>query len=145
MARPTIEGRYNFDVQPERQRFDRDTARLSGPCEVTIKPVRNLRSNAQNRYWHGVVCRYLADYLSDQDYEVTTVADAHRILAFKFLTVDVINPKTGEVIAQRVRSTAELDTKEFTDLIDRSRAYLLDFFGIRTPDPNQYGVPANAA
>lgn len=143
MARPTIEGRYNLSLPEEQQRMHRDLARCrEGIYEVEAKPVRNLRSNAQNRYFHGVLCKLLADFLNEQDYEVHDVDEAHRILAAKFLLKAVVKPDTGEIISRYVRSTASLNTLEFTQFIDRSRAWMQDFFNIYTPDPGEYGIDA---
>jgi hypothetical protein len=98
-------------------------------------PRRPTRTLAQNAYWHGVIVESLRQFLAAQDYENCDHDFAHEILKEKFLRVPVYSPRTGAVMCYRTRSTADLDTAEFTDLIERARAWLADRFNVVVPDP----------
>jgi hypothetical protein len=109
---------------------------MTGLYSVEIKPTRPFRSLQQNRFYFGVICTAFSKYLTAQDYDVTDVETAHEILRGRFLAVTLKDPKTGSPIGRFVRSTASLDTAEFGDYMDRCRAWLADFFGIITEDPD---------
>jgi hypothetical protein len=128
----------DFDQLPQKRAVLSRIGTLRGRYRLELTPYRQRRSDRQNRYYFPCVCKPLSDYLSEGDYDVTTVEQAHAILKERFLTCDVVNKRTGEVIGRRVRSTTELSTVEFAEFVERSRAFLLDFFGIVTvdPDPN---------
>ena len=105
-----------------------------GVCEVTVKRKRETRSLNQNRWYWACIVGPFFDFLAGQDYDITSPDDAHEILKAKFLTVE-IRDALGNVIASRVRSTADLTTEEFGDYCDKCRTWLDDFFGIPTQDP----------
>ncbi len=108
---------------------------LKGQWRVELIPYRARRSDQQNKWYHPCIVGALFQFLREQDYDITHPDDAHEILKAKFLTVDVLDPQTGQVIGKRVRSTTTLSTAEFSDYCDRCRAWMLDFFGIVCPDP----------
>lgn len=125
----------NFDNAADKRMVLRRIGTLSGLWRLELMPYRARRTDAQNRYYWGVLVAAFRDYLNQQDYEITRAEQVHELLKCKLLTVDVANPATGEIIGQRVRSTTELSVEEFTDYVERARAWLLDFFGIIVPDP----------
>lgn len=103
---------------------------LRGRWRVELTHFRPRRTEKQNAfYWPGVVVPF-ADYLSAQDYDITTAEQAHEILKARFLTVDVVNKETGETIGTRVRSTTELDIGEFQLYVERCQSWLSEFFGL---------------
>lgn len=128
----------NFDNVTDKRLVLRRIGTLSGLWRIELVRYRARRTDAQNRYYFGVLVTAFADYLSEQDYEITTREHAHELIKGKFLIVDVVHPTTGESIGRRVRSTTELSVEEFSEYIDRCRAWLLDFFGIIVPDPEPF-------
>lgn len=144
MAREAIDNIIDLSNRDDKRRLMTSIGAMSGLYEVTIKPKRNLRSLRQNAYYWSCVAAPLAQYLSAQDYNITTPDEAHEVLKAKFLAVSIVNKSTGEVFGKRVRSSTELTTTEFWDYVERSRAWLLDFFGIITADPGEYRVIESA-
>lgn len=125
----------NLDNATEKRALLVRIGALRGPWRVELTHYRARRSDRQNRWYWPCVVTAFAQYLTEQDFEITTKEQAHEVLKAKFVTVDVINKSTGEILGQRVRSTTELSTAEFSDYCERCRAWLLEFFGIVVPDP----------
>ena len=84
------------------------------------------RSIEQNAYWWGVIIPEIAEASG------FTHDEAHEALKAKFLGQDDL--ATG---LRRIGSTARLDTKQFTDLIDQVRQWALDFLNCYIPAPNE--------
>ena len=103
---------------------------LRGRWRVELTHFRPRRTDRQNAFYWPAIVTPLADYLSAQDYDVTTTQQAHEILKARFLTVDVVHKETGRVVGQRVRSTTELSIEDFATYCDRCSAWLGEFFGI---------------
>jgi hypothetical protein len=99
---------------------------LFGAVEIVIKRVRATRSNQQNRFWWGVVVPTLGEHCGYTNDEM------HEALKHKFLRLDADPDQFGLV---RVRSTATLNTKEFTDLIENVVTWAGSEFGIAIPLP----------
>jgi hypothetical protein len=120
----------NFDDAGAKRELLSRLGALRGPYRVEVTRLRPRRTDRQNRwYWPAIVTPF-AQYLSAQDYDVTSPEQAHAILKERFLRIEVVNKTTGEVIGQRVRSTTELSIEEFGDYCDRCAAWLSEFFGI---------------
>lgn len=82
------------------------------------------RSLSQNAYYHGIVVKLIADHCG---YEPE---DCHQALRTRFLS------EPGELGLARVRSTTELDTREFTEYVERCRQLAAEM-GINIPDPGE--------
>lgn len=95
---------------------------------------RNIRSDNQNRYMHGVVFAMIADEMGE--YDLDHVKD---LMKHKFLTeTTVTKTKSGLIIEEKkTRHTSELDTKEMEDFLERVRFWAKDFLKITIPLPNQ--------
>lgn len=102
-----------------------------GTYVVTVKKLRDKRSDRQNRFWHGVVVPLFSEHCG---YDFDDMKDA---LALELLPRELVDMKTGEV---RIvpGHTSELDTKAFNDLIERAQR-LGASMGIVIPDPNEAG------
>lgn len=136
MARESIKLPLNLSVLDNKRRLVSQIGILDGWYDVSLMPRRPTRSLRQNAWYFSCIAAALAQYLSDQDYDVTTTDQAHELLKARFLKVAVTNKRTGEVLQNRVRSTTELTTEEFSDYCERCRTWLADFFGIIVPDPD---------
>lgn len=86
--------------------FSQQIRRLEG-CQIEIRLAKRkkIRSLDANAYYWGVCIKYLAEYTG---YEPDELHDA---LKARFLT-----DNSGKL--PRVRSTASLDTKEFSEYVD---------------------------
>lgn len=104
-----------------------------GRYVIRVEKFRQRRSNAQARYWWGVVVPLFSEHCGHYKDEM------HEILKVQLLPkdVEIVNKETGE--AQTIRiggSTTHLSTTEFKDLIARAQ-HLGAELGIYIPDPNE--------
>ena len=111
---------------PAGQRFADYLRTLTGPVEVIIRKHRPARSADANSYYWGVVVGLLAEHLG---YEPT---ELHVALRNKFLPER--SGSNGKV--KSVSTTAELNTAEFADYVDRC-VRLAAECGCYVPDPER--------
>jgi len=100
----------------------------SQDVNVSIKPLRNNRSDSQNRYYWGVVVSILSDHTGYSRDEI------HEILRGKFLS------DSKSIAGEDIRyshSTTELDTLEFEDYLQKIREWASVKFEIFIPLPNE--------
>lgn len=107
-----------------------DVVRNSYNCTVEIKPYKKGRSGRQNKlYWSliGIIAKELG-YDTD---------DLHTAIKVRFLGT------TEKFVAGQLvtipKSTRTLNTKEFTDLIDKIYALGAEM-GVRLPVPAFWGI-----
>jgi len=95
---------------------------------IVRKPKKKQRSNEQNRYLRGVCYKLLSEWSGD------TTEEWHEICKQMFVepTKKIIDGNTYEI---RKSSTA-LNTKEFTDYIEKIRRFGAEH-GVIIPDPDQ--------
>ncbi len=125
--------------KPRLQMFLGQVRLLEGQHRFSVKKYRAKRSDRQNRFYWPVFVQPFYEWLKDAGFdEVRTADDAHEMLKYRFLTVDIIDKSTGESIGTTVRSTATLDTKEFNEYLDRCAQFLAEFCGIVVPEPRVY-------
>ena len=96
---------------------------------IRVEVEKPKRSNASNRYWHGVVIPLFAEHCG---YEFAEMKDA---LALKLIPKEVIDMDTGEV---RIvpGHTSDLNTTEFKDLIERAQRLGAEM-DVYIPDPGE--------
>jgi hypothetical protein len=118
-------------VEGGKLRLDREdeyaalVASLEGkPIEQTLRKERKRRGNSQNRFYWGVVLKTVADQLG------WDVDDLHHELKRKFLAVE------HDTALVMTRSTADLDTAEFTEYIDNVMRLAAEM-GIYVPSPGE--------
>lgn len=102
--------------------FEKLMAREKGVIEV--KQVRDKRSNQQNKYLH-LVLTDMGNTLGYTIDEIKTLAKRHCGLAYK----------KGEYMF--LRSTADLDTKEFGEFVTRLQQWAAESLDYYVPDPNE--------
>lgn len=93
-------------------------------CEVSVRKIRAQRSNNQNNYYFGVVCKVLGDYFGYEPDEM------HEALKLKFLQVGAVDVPT-------LKSTTKLNTAEFEDYLERIRRWAAIDYSIAIPLPNE--------
>lgn len=133
MPRPT----HNFtaDMTPAvKRKLMASIGALTGLYEVKIEPKRETRSTRQNSYWWSCIVHPFFEFLRDQEPSVTEPEQAHielkrQILGTRGLTI-------GNVTMRIVPASRTMTTEEFSDLVDRARAWLLESVGIETVDPD---------
>lgn len=92
-----------------RKSFDLEIEALEGKrLQITIER-NSKRTSPQNRYLHALFTIF-TKALNElgNNFKVEEVKE---LVKCKFLTIDVVNEGTGEVIGERVKGTHELDKK----------------------------------
>lgn len=110
-----------------------------GNLEITIESERHRRSNAQNRYWWGVIVEEVADHCG---YEKHDHEAAHADIVYHLMPeyrTERINRITGEVETVRA-STREMPTGVFTELIERAFRWAAVDLGLHIQSPQEYGL-----
>jgi len=110
-----------------------------GDCKVTleIKKFKSSRSLRQNAYYHGVVVQVLSDHTGEEPKMM------HEILKAKFLSVEA--PESAQTLSEFVeiphfrivRSTTDLNTKEFEEFMEEVRRWASMKLGCWIPEPHE--------
>ncbi|MGF7219071.1 hypothetical protein GGR92_005251 [Spirosoma lacussanchae] len=120
----------------EREKFYQSLSAFAD-CEIslTVKALEPQRSNSQNRYYHGIVVKMIAEAMSEAYGEDVDVDEAHEHLKsmFNLRTIETANGYTVKMPG----STKRLSTVEFSTYVDKCRMWAAEFFGINIPDPVQ--------
>lgn len=127
-----IDGYFNLRKLEE---FFRAAA--NGCYMLEIKRQRRGRTNNQNEWLWGCVYPILLDALLDAGWEFVSVEQVHEFFKKQFANEKVVNYHTGEIV-EVPRSTATMDTQQFSMYIELLREYAEEFLGttIPSPDPN---------
>ena len=96
--------------------------------EVTVDKVKHNRSHNQNAYYHGVVCKLIADHTGAEPEEV------HTALKYQFAEKRFV----GNLVAPA--STKRLDTIAFEHYLDKVRRWAQEELGVHIPLPNEVEV-----
>lgn len=100
---------------------------MDKPWQVEIKPYKKNRSLAQNKlYWKWM--KIIGNQLGYESEEI------HAIMADKFLTDRFV--EYGGKQIKRDKSTSKLNTKEFTDYLQRIDRFVAQELGIVLPVPD---------
>ncbi len=106
-------------------------AMSDGPVVITIERKRPSRTIQQNAYYHGVVVTMIAKHTS-QDPRSTHEALKRECNA----QCVVFETPDGTVYETWVgQSTATLNVNDFSDYVERCRAWAGTFLGLEIPDP----------
>lgn len=107
------------------------SAMKDGDVVVTVQRKRPSRTLCQNAYYWGVVLKTIADD-TGQDLE-----SLHEFLKRECNAqrVELTNRETGEHFDAWVgASTANLNVNDFSDYVERCRAWAASFLGVTIPD-----------
>lgn len=107
---------------------------LKGFHHISIKQVRANRSLDQNAYYWGVVLPAVANGLQEAWGEAMSVDDCHEWLKARFNSRVLVNKATGEVKGRQPQSTANLDTKEFGEYLDKVIKFAGEQLGVEVPE-----------
>ena len=102
---------------------------------VTVSDTRPKRSNPQNRYYFGVVVELIYLALKESGWEVTREG-THELLRVRFLSEDRPIGNDGEFVT-RVKSTTELDGKEFGEYVEDCKRFAAEYWNVVVPEPNE--------
>ena len=106
-------------------KFKNDIAMLKD-WEYEIVPYRKDRTNEQNRYLWGWVYGTISKEVGEDDLEYI-----HYVMWHRFL-LDHSKKETY------IKSTAKLNTAEFSDYVEKIRKFMLEKMNIYIPTPDEY-------
>jgi predicted ATPase len=119
-----------------RKEFLRSLAMLAGRVEVIIRRVYRKRSTPQNAYYWGVIVSIARECISEAWQDQIEHDQAHEILKQQCNAQEVASPVSVEVITVS-GSTQQLTTVEAAEYYERCRRWIMDFFGVDVPLPNE--------
>lgn len=108
----------------------------NGSYMLTITKQRRGRTLNQNDWLWGCVYPILLDGLLDAGWEFTSVEQVHEFFKKQMAQDKVVNYSTGEIV-EIPRSTATMDTQQFSMYIDALRDYAEEFLNVTIPEPNK--------
>lgn len=102
---------------------------------IKIEKAKKKRSTQQNRFYYGIVIPIVQNCLKEAGH-IMTNESTHDLIKLKFLKETLfVNEDTGEVI-ERIKSTTELSTSQFMDLLAEINNFTFEYFGVTLPNPN---------
>ncbi len=111
----------------DKARFDMLCSLLDGrEIKVELSEAKKTRSNQQNRWYWGVIIPMIAEH---QGCEVWEYEQVHFELKRLILGVQ----KKGKL--EIVKSSAKMDTLEFTEYVETVRRWAVKELGVVIPDP----------
>lgn len=116
--------------------FADDIAKCEGKeVEIVVLDKYKIRSEKQNRYYWGVVLKLISDHTGFEPEEV------HQFFRKHLLTYE---KKYKGKVYEFSKSTTELNWKDFSDYIEKIRAYVRESEALKDviipdPDPDYYG------
>ena len=126
-----IDGYFNLRTLTE---FFRTAS--NGYYMINITKQRKGRTLNQNDWLWGCVYPILLDGLLDAGWEFTSIEQVHEFFKKQMAQDKVVNYNTGEIV-KIPKSTATMDTQQFSMYIDALRAYAEDFLNVTIPEPDQ--------
>lgn len=108
----------------------------NGSYMLTITKQCRGRTLNQNDWLWGCVYPILLDGLLDAGWEFTSVEQVHEFFKKQMAQDKVVNYSTGEIV-EIPRSTATMDTQQFSMYVDALRAYAEEFLNVTIPEPNK--------
>ena len=106
-----------------------------GFYKVTVKKLRNDRTNQQNRWlWGQIYPRLLDGFVNLGWCNMTSEEDVHEYCLINYAGKDVVNPDTGEITTLPKRSS-QMDTVEFSLYVTQLMILAQDM-GVTIPQPN---------
>lgn len=103
---------------------------------LTVEKSYSKRSNAQNRYFHGVCVPLVGQGLVELGYnEARNMEWVKDFIKANLLTTEL--PDKEGVMRKCIRPTSGLSTSQFMDLIADLQQWAMQELGVYIPDPNE--------
>ena len=105
---------------------------------ITIEKKQSKRSSPQNNYLWGVVYEIVKQGLYDATGETMSSNAIHyELLLPKFAPErEIVNKETGEVITQKITSSA-MTKSEFSEYVDNISKFASEFLNVEIPASDQ--------
>lgn len=107
-----------------------------GSYMLSITKQKRGRTLNQNEWLWGCVYPILLDGLLDVGWEFTSVEQVHEFFKRLMAQDRVVNYETREIV-EIPKSTATMDTQQFSTYIDKLREYAEEFLNVTIPDPDK--------
>ena len=108
------------------EQFKQHLVSLNGKrVQVTVEKIKHSRTNSQNRYYHGVVVKLIAQHTGHDPEQI------HELLK------QLHSPKWHLGEQAIPTSTTRLDTIEFVEYTERCRIWGSEFLGLQIPLPGE--------
>lgn len=104
--------------------------------EVIVKKKRAKRSDAQNRFYWGVVIPIIHDAFKELGHRLNP-EEVHFFLKQKFNYQTLCNAD-GEMVGEIPKSTAELNKLEFMEYVDKISQWATEMLNVTIPEPHKY-------
>lgn len=110
--------------------------------ELIFKKLYKKRSTetengtGQNGYYFGIVVQEYRRGAWEMQQRLLTTEQAHEELKANCAYEDHYNDDTGEVM-RVIKRTSEMNTVEFEEFLEKSREFILEWFGIVVYLPNE--------
>ena len=105
-------------------------------CIFIIDKATKKRSNRQNRYLWGILYPIAKQSIRDAWGEIWSIDKTHEFFKAMFLYTEKVNEDTG-VVVKLPKSTKENTTSQQEDYHSEIRAFLLEWFNVDCPLPNE--------
>lgn len=120
----------DFDKISSKQSLFDVLKMMKGTKLIKIEKYSKKRSSPQNRYYYGVVLKYLSETTG------FSVSEMHEVLKAKFLPYERANRANGQVV-QFGRSTTELNTLQYEGFLEQVRIWAINELDCYIPLPNE--------
>jgi hypothetical protein len=104
---------------------------------LTVGMAKKPRSNRQNRYWFGVINKYIYPQVKSLGYNWSAY-DIHQIIMQELGYEKIAVTPSGKITVVLDRSS-KFCTKEWEDFMEAARALLSQKWGVLIPLPNEDG------
>lgn len=135
-----VEQIINLSSDASRDRLLTQIRHLTGIYRVRIVKYRRRRSDAQNRYLWAVVYPVLAQGISEAWGETLSPEQAHEWAKVEFLSRPLIDHATGESHGFVVGHTPPLNTKEFSEYVEKIIRFAAETLGVLVPAANPFEI-----
>ncbi len=97
---------------------------------------KNTRSLQANNYLWMCYELMLEGFHEIGYIELKSKEEVNELMKHMFLRKPIVNYKTGEVIGEITRSTAELSKEEMGNYIDQINMFCIEYLGFPLPEPD---------
>ena len=108
---------------------------LKGLYWFECRRCRDQRTLKQNAWYWVSVVKTVRERIAELWGEQYSSEQIHVWMRSMFLKQPIVNHGTGEVMGETVKSTTELDTKEFSDYVDRIIKWAGEVLEVEIPAP----------
>lgn len=131
-AKVNQEGRFAL---PERFYTEIGGTFRGKEIEIEVSRAKKRTTWEQHKYYRGCVLLHITDAINEEQGESFTPDEIHGYMAHRFLKEQKVNNE-GELILERVKSTAELTRFQYCVFVDECIRFAAEFLHIAIPRPD---------